>query len=254
MTDTTMLSTRLPFAGFYETIWDHALDHEAESLADHIAEEPGRYAPALTIAGEHDILDGLIFDAMDYSAARAVIVRDYVVEYARWLAETLGLPGITIDFEEMTSPRYYNFETDRLFAKLPLPVFTLILARLDGDHPEAFDAAVRAAFTSRDGFASFYDNDPAALRAKPLKDWDHNELYVLLTAWTEANTDGESIDVLLYEDVEVYTAFSEGMDWEKLDELAADAVADLDDLDDDERALLAGTLAQRCPFTMELPL
>ena len=248
----TMLSARIPFAGFYGSLWDDALDRESDSLIEHIAEEPYRYSPAVAIAAKRGLIGEIVWEASDFSAMKALIVRDYVAAFADWLAGSLRLPAVTVEFEEMVSPRYYNFETDRLFAKLDVSVFRLILARLDGEWPSAFDDAVRAHFTSRDGFASFYDNDPDALRAKPLEEWDHNELYVLLSAWVDANTDGESIDWLLYEDVEAYRAFDVGLDWDKIETLAKAAVADLDDLDGSEIDLLERPA--RCPYTLELPL
>lgn len=250
----TQLSTRLPFSGFYESIWSGALDREDEQLIDHIAEEPDRYDPALVIVQERGEIGDLLWRVSDYASMRDAVARAYTDSFVDWLGDTLNR---TIDgycYEELNSPRYYNFETDKIFATLPLAVFEEIFERLKRDHPGVFEETVRALFTSYDGFISFYDNDPDVLAAKPLADWDHNELYVLILGWVRAqgHEREHDLEIELYYDlhVAIYQAWSAGIDWKKLDELAREYVADLD-LDEDEEARI--TAPPRCPDTIELP-
>lgn len=253
MPEDTLASVNIPFGGFYGGLWSQELDQQEEGLLDHIGEEPDRYDPALVLAQERGELGEMLWQATTYTIAQARIAQAYVEAFAHWLAGTLGVE-VVMEFEEVTSPRYYNFETDRIFAKLPLTVFATILDRLQNNHPGVFERTVEGMFTSYDGFCSFYSNDPAELLDKPLDEWDHNELKVLLNAWIKAQ-DVEWIDSHLYLEYEmsedVYSAFDAALDWDQLTGLAQAWAADLEDLDEAEHAHLT---AYRCPDTPELPL
>jgi hypothetical protein len=170
-----MISARIPFAGFYYSIWDSEIDHWVEQQAEYHGES---------------VED--VSDRMDYGTARLEIAQAYTEAFADWLGETLDKP-VTLEFEQMTSPRYYNFETDRIFAKGD--VFGDVLAELRSKDADTLAKAFREAFTSRSGFISFYD---PVVPSKPIEDWDHNELYVLLEAWI-AHQGVESIDHELFE-------------------------------------------------------
>lgn len=237
----TLLSTRIPFSGFYESIWSGALDREDEQLIDHIGEEPDRYDPALVLTQERGEAWEFLSKVSDYKAMHDAVARAYTDAFMDWLAESLGRH--TIDgycYEEMTSPRYYNFETDKIFVEIEQEVFEDIFARLKRDHPGVFEATIKSLFTSYDGFISFYDNDPDKLAAKPLAEWDHNELFALVTAWTRTFRDEDfHLEWQIYEDLSdyaLYQAWSSGIDWPRLDELAREWAADLDDLEEDDDA------------------
>ena len=170
-----MISARIPFAGFYYSIWDSEIDHWVEQQAEHTGES---------------VED--LSDRMDYGTVRLEISKAYTEAFAEWLGETLEKP-VTLEYEQMSSPRYYNFETDRIFAKGV--IFADILDELLSKDVDTLMKTFRGAFTSRSGFISFYE---PALPAKPIEEWDHNELYVLLQAWI-AHQDVEDIDQELFE-------------------------------------------------------
>lgn len=248
-----MLSTRIPFAGFYESIWSYAVDREIESTIENLIEDRDafeRYFPnlvAIPTDKAEDKLGEAFWGVTDYSAAYAVLAQEYAAEFVDWLRRSLDLKELPFEFEEMTSPAYYNFETDRLFIKLPLETFDTLRLRLG---EEAVAKAFRQLFTSYDGFASFYPN---TVPDKPLADWDHNELYALLVAWIERELGDERIDDELYEGLyeEAYRAVDKSVDWEALKVKLEEAV--MADLSDAEIELIAATPV-RCPATLELPL
>ena len=64
----------------------------------------------------------------------------------------------SIDFESLSSPRFYNFETDKLNLKIKLDQRKLELYCFRQEK-EAFDEYLKDNFTSYDGFHSFIANN-----------------------------------------------------------------------------------------------
>jgi len=170
-----MISARIPFAGFYCSIWDQEIDHWVDQQAEYSGEDRDD-----------------VSDRMDYGSARLGIAQAYTEAFADWLGETLDRE-VTLEFETLSSPRYYNFETDRIFAKGD--VFQTIFDELRAKDNDTLAEAFRKAFSNYDGFISFYD---PVVPSSPIGEWDHNELYVLLCAWIEHN-DVDDIDRELFE-------------------------------------------------------
>lgn len=191
------ISVNIPFAGFYNSKWSDLVDHEAESWAKYTHEKGDKSKLPVELRISESDLAELLFSATDYSKAYDIIARDYVEGFDAWLAEQFEINFVAkrkfwsyadkcdkvesyrqdtckMQFEEMTSPREYNFETDRLFVTMPL----YILARIRKAVGEtALAAAFKERFTSRSGFSSFY---APSIPDKPLCDWDHNEAGTIL--------------------------------------------------------------------------
>lgn len=165
-----MKEARIPFAGFYGTMWDDELDCEEERLAESLAEDYD-----LSVS---DVADKLFYH-MDYREAYEHIAAAYVPRFQDFINEGLGL-DIKLVYNDMTSPREYNFETDKIYVGISYPDAVRLARRVGRD---ALRAAAKAMFTSRDGFISFYPNDPA--RWGRLAGWDQNHLYALFTAAVE---------------------------------------------------------------------
>jgi len=94
----------------------------------------------------------------------------------------------------MSSPREYNFGTDRLFVNVPAVELARMRAELD---ESLMDKATARLFTSYDGFSSFYSADwKTDSEWAEFEGWDHNQNYALLLAhWeTRAERDGGSYD------------------------------------------------------------
>lgn len=281
----TMLSCRIPFGGFYGNYWDDAHDREHESLIEHwqdcIRYDRDRLDGDL---GTHGIPDQIVQEILErhigeilsdvscYRQYMNEVAQLYADSFAWWITDSLDAwtigpleeasPGymfrereaVPFEYEEMTSPAYYNFETDRIFGKFSEATLLRIYDELgEADRTKAF----RDMFTSRAGFISFYDNEPPH---KPIADWDHNELYALLTAWVDKQV-GEagyhgSIDSELYEGLyeDCSRAANNAIDWDKLQKAVADKVAEhREELE--EAGIDPDTLPlPRCTQTLELPL
>lgn len=180
-----MISARIPFAGFYHTIWDGEIDSWLDQQADWYAERHGH---------DRDKVWNELYDGTDYGEAHLGIAKAYTAAFGEWLGETLERE-VELTFEQLSKPRYYNFETDRIFAEADESVFQTILDELRAKDNETLVKAFEGAFTSRSGFASFYD---PVVPDKPIGEWDHNELYVLLQAWVKHN-DVDDIDGELFD-------------------------------------------------------
>jgi len=161
-----MLITVIPFTGFYETIHNERVfdyDYEAELLREY--------------TNNNDFIEEFLSEVhmrADFVKAREAYARDYCKEFQ---SET----GIAIDFESLTSPREYNFATDKIYAHIELSELQRHYNEVD---KAKLAQAFKERFTSRSGFHSFYDNQPPS---KPLVEWDHNELETLLLAWIADN-------------------------------------------------------------------
>jgi hypothetical protein len=86
-------------------------------------------------------------------------------------------------FDDLSSPREYNFTTDRIFIKLhPDALSAMTTAVLVSPAGlEMFGARCAANFTSRDGFMSSYDPDYTTWGTTDTwgTTWDHNQVGVL---------------------------------------------------------------------------
>lgn len=304
MTKPIQLSVNIPFQGFYCSLYSAAIDHLEER---HIEDLCGgdiemdsnneAYWPAPLQLDSGDLAN-IMYDVTDYSAAYRKLAEYYVAAFdavageslgftvkakrQRWtpagmISESYDADSLSLKFEAMTSPREYNFETDRLFADMPLKVARELLRRSKAAGHKTLAAVIARRFTSRSGFISSYDNDIADWLAKPLRDWDHNELGTLLIAAMEsAGADIESDDIrwqlyeLTTENEGDYRAWESGVDWQKFEakrlDMRADKMADWQDTDsaaaakwlalNPEHAALApgyvAAVSARCPYTLDM--
>lgn len=164
-----ILST-IPFAGFYESIHSGEVDHTLERM---MTDRDSGTEPA------PDFLQEKAWQAIDYSGVYQSYARTYAESFLHWL----GLDG---EFESMTSPRFYNFETNRLFVELT----RADVARLWRMVPrEELTKKARERFTSRDGFISHYSPDWRTWGR--LSDWDHNQIGTLVECAAEYEQGGD---------------------------------------------------------------
>lgn len=158
----THFSARVPFAGFYGSYHSERIDFVEERMFEG---DDGQ------LISDH--LYELFWSGVDYGHVHE--------RYARqWVAVLAAETGIAMDFEEMTSPREYNFETDRVFALISRSDLAKMLRAVRG---ERLAATIREYCTSRSGFCSFYPND--IRRWPPIADWDHNHVGIVLQCFLD---------------------------------------------------------------------
>lgn len=191
------IKTAIPFAGFYDSIWSGALDTAEEQEIENLMEE----WPTL-----EEEIQGVLISNADYNGMHQAIAYAYADAFKDLINEELGL-AIELGFKEMTSPREYNFTTDRIFCKIPVKHLETLFDKVGR---EAVAMTAREMFTSRSGFISFYDPDIETWG--PLEDWDANQASAILDA--AANLlESEAWDLREYLSWDIDLAYNNNVDW-----------------------------------------
>lgn len=212
-----MPEIQIPFGGFYESLLSDLVDRDGEQFPEYEAEgeadpEDSRYQPKELRLPEKAFSEAL-WRAYKPHEAYEEIARHYVQAFQNLLESESGLK-IRFKFAAITSPKYYNFETDRIFCDISGMAVKKLFAysrKLDGH--DTLKRIIEERFTSRDGFYSRYSNSLAEWLEKPLAVWDHNELGTLLLVAVE--TMGDDYDFSIYEDLadNSYRYFEMAVDW-----------------------------------------
>ncbi len=149
----TEMETRVPFSGFYNTIHSDHLDRQLD------LDEDSELSSAEIEKKS---------DETDWKAMHIAYSKAYVDQINKML-------GLKLEFIELDSPKFYNFETDRIFAKISAEEVEALKARVN---VEAMEKLVADHFTSRSGFISHYASSYAEwLEAGEL---DHNQICTLI--------------------------------------------------------------------------
>lgn len=151
-------SCLVPFAGFYYSVHDRHIDY----CEDRLFEDDETRS-----SGE---LLRMFFNDTDHHEVHL----KYAERFTEWLSHYLG---VKFEFEEMKSPREYNFQTDRIFAKLSRADFCRLLRKVRG---AKLKEMAKEMFTSRSGFISFYSNEISDWGR--IDTWDHNQCGAVLAA------------------------------------------------------------------------
>jgi hypothetical protein len=209
------------FPGFYNSDLDAEFDHVSERNAEYWAEQDtGEHGAEYANATPLDSQDyaGLIWDAMDWSAAHAHAAREWCASFDHVASASLGFK-LELSFESMHSPREYNFTTDRIFAYMQEETAKRLL---DATPRETLAEVIEERFTSRSGFISHYSNDVQDWFDQGADAWDFNQWATVLEAALRAVRDGErevSEEVFdhMTDSNDFDTAFDNGMDWAKFE-------------------------------------
>lgn len=184
----TMIRVRIPFAGFYCSVHDQAMD---DALMGINQNEDGDPATVLEQ------------DNVDWRQVRLAYAQACVKD----IAETMG---VALTFGEIVSPRFYNFETDQLLADITPTDLASVLARIeaDPDLKEGLRAHVHEVLEPRSGFIPFYANTLDDWG--PLEDWDEQQAGVMLDFWFTAQDGCE------YEIAETKSEMLDGAIWDAI--------------------------------------
>jgi hypothetical protein len=194
----------IPFAGFYNSKYSGELDAVQERFVEYEVEKNPGLNP--------DIPNNALWHCADYGIAYDHIARAYVDPFNQYILDEYEL-DLDLKFESMTSPREYNFTTDRIFCEISEENVRKLREAVSDP---ALRLAIKERFTSRSGFISSYPNRLEDW--PPLEQWDHNELGTLLVALLD---DAEDWDWKIWEgmqDRNVFdVAFDKCVDWEVYD-------------------------------------
>lgn len=232
------------FPGFYESILSSAIDHHEEREAEYMAEReipvPRKEPETLVLSPDEEPREWypehlritaseyceLFFKCTDYQKVHLKLAQMWVESFDWWCKENIGTPEKSFIWESMTSPREYNFATDRAFAYVPTSVVEMLFERSAKEEHKTLAKVIKDTFTSYDGFMSFYPSYIEAWLEKPLAEWDHNEIGTLIAASIKASDEWSSrcdfsmsiYEILFSGNNEEGHAIDAGMDWPKFEE------------------------------------
>ena len=156
-------STFLPcFPGFYESpLYNSDSESEAaRTMIDALCSSESVSFPAPLL--KHYFNHHHLGSAFDLQADFPAFTRDAAKAYCRVIADRLaGIleEEVSIEFEEIRSPKYYNFETDSVNCKITFDADrALAYCR---EHLPKFRQYLVDNYKSRDGFISFHSYDAA---------------------------------------------------------------------------------------------
>lgn len=147
------VTLRIPFAGFYCSIHDLVFDQTLEQI--------------------NETSDRITIDNVDWQPVYLAYAQAYTKEAGKVL-------GLDINFTELTSPSYYNFETDCIFGTVSQTALADMYSRITTDPQATKDLRDHVAnvLRPRSGFIPFYSDDFDTWG--PLEDWDAPMMGVLL--------------------------------------------------------------------------
>jgi len=164
----------IPFHGLYNSNLDEIINQAIESdcynrAVDGSNEGDETFYPEPARLDEYEIADAYMTQGVcDYSGARDKLARDYLEAFQDEISSHTGL-RLSLVFDEVVSPREYNFSTDRLFCNMPFASLELLWNYSSKDNHATLKEAIAERHTSLDGFASFYPNT--------LDDWPEFEKF-----------------------------------------------------------------------------
>lgn len=185
MLDPNLIETTIPFCGFYGSLADGQIEAAVELMQYNADEEPESCL--------HGVPD--LWDKINYRALHVEYAQDYLELYQQWLADEWGLE-IQLHFGELSSPREYNFATDKIIAQLTSQDLLKLRRWVLKHHEQEFRQVVYDQLEVRSGFIPFYSNDLDDWPDDP-REWESPQIGLLFEVFGELPGD------LMYEQIDV---------------------------------------------------
>ncbi|ACE99590.1 hypothetical protein Rpal_1034 [Rhodopseudomonas palustris TIE-1] len=189
---TTNLELFLP--GFVYREGTHWEDHLPTFVRYHAARlAAGQARVADVVPLEIEVLVGLVDKHLDRRKYPIVHSRAFCWAVGGRLSDRLGMPG-GLKFKRLLNRHTYGYEADVIVASRPVGSARALVQLSAADGHEKLARAIRDFAKPHHGVPSRYSANHVEWLAKPLRDWDCNELSVLLGAFVELNIVGCSDD------------------------------------------------------------
>ena len=160
------LESTIPFDGFYESFISADIDHQ---IGQQIEWDCDIYD--LNVNEEKILWDSYL--SVNRSYFYNQIAEDYTNFYIDALNEELDGFTLKATYKCFTSPREYNFETDRIFINIEKNHAIDFIKYIIKNYKKELEKKIKDRFTSRDGFISYYKNS-LDLWPKDYSEWDCN--------------------------------------------------------------------------------
>ena len=162
------LESTIPFCGFYESFISDDIDYQ---IGQQIEWDTDIYD---LNEDEQQVLDDSYL-SVNRSSFYNQIAEHYTDLYIDALNERLKGFTLNAKFNLLTSPREYNFETDRIFIDIERDHAIDFIKYIIKNYKKELEKKIEDRFTSRSGFSSFYKNS-IDLWTKDYSEWDHNQI------------------------------------------------------------------------------
>jgi len=168
------LESTIPFDGFYESFISADIDHQIEIDTEYYSELYDLNE------SEEELLCNSFLNINSYKFYNQ-IAKDYTNFYIDNLNAKLNYAypdkGFTLKakFNLLTSPREYNFETDRIFIDIEKNHAIDFIKYIIKNYKKELENKIKERFTSRSGFWSHYKNG-LDLWTQDYSEWDHNQI------------------------------------------------------------------------------
>ena len=162
------LESTIPFCGFYCSFIDDDIYHQ---IGQQIEWDCDIYD---LNEDEQQVLEDSYL-SINRSYFYNEIAKDYTNFYIDALNDRLEGFNLNAKFNLLTSPREYNFETDRIFIDIEKNHAIDFIKYIIKNYKKELEEKIKERFTSRDGFWSHYKNS-LDLWTKDYSEWDHNQI------------------------------------------------------------------------------
>ena len=168
------LESTIPFDGFYNSFIDDDIDHQ---IGQQIEWDCDIYD--LNVNEEKILWDSYL--SVNRSYFYNQIAEDYTNFYIDDLNAKLNYAypnhGFTLNakFSFLTSPKEYNFETDRIFIDIEKNHAIDFIKYIIKNYKKELENKIEDRFKSRSGFNSYYKNS-LDLWPKNYSEWDFNQI------------------------------------------------------------------------------
>lgn len=144
MNTSNKIEIQLPFSGFYYSIHDSYIDNHIECELEYLESELGYTDEQI------DIIKDRFYD-MDYESIRKAICEHYIKAYNAVFYDEYNI-HLDLEYSQLTLPRFYNYETDKLYALIDESVFNEVTALINS---EDFKLMLKEKFKPQSGFMPF---------------------------------------------------------------------------------------------------
>ena len=160
------LESTIPFDGFYNSYISSDIEHQ---IGQQIEWDTDIYD---LNEDEQQILEDNYLN-VNRSSFYNEIAKHYTDLYIDALNERLEGFRLNAKFKLLTSPREYNFETDRIFIDIEKDHAIDFIKYIIKNYKKELEEKIKQRFTSRDGFWSHYKNG-LDLWTQDYSEWDCN--------------------------------------------------------------------------------
>lgn len=160
------IELQVPFAGFYESIHDDAVERALEDIDEWTGESHAQN--------------------FSYSIKN---MRQYVKSYLTRFESRLPCEDKFTNFH-VISPKEYNFETDKVFAELHVSTLRTIFSEIKSQDEKGFRQRVAGELESRSGFVPFYSADLDDWGDDPAE-WESAQLELMVRYYMELTHDND---------------------------------------------------------------